>query len=195
MSCGCVGPVGLYADGPTACVAHPKVLASIRSEIAASRILSVADARLATRSGLIGIPAVSRSGFNDGLIYPPDEDTGEGASPAMSRARLAPTPAATTVRAARSASVTTCRPHRGRPLAAQRAPRRRRRTPSPGRRHPSGRSLRKRRPRQRRVARPVKGQRTSAATASSSASEATAGQVRRSPGLSSAPQRAGVTAR
>jgi len=91
MSCGCVGPVGLYADGPTACVAHPKVLASIRSEIAASRILSVADARLATRSGLIGIPAVSRSGFNDGLIYPPEEDTGEGASPAMSRARLAPT--------------------------------------------------------------------------------------------------------
>lgn len=62
-----------YASGPTACIASPKVIASIRRELAARRVLSTADARLATLSGMVAIPAVGRTGFNDGVIYPPGD--------------------------------------------------------------------------------------------------------------------------
>ncbi len=58
---------------PTSCVANPKVLASIRKELKASHVLSAADARLARRMGLLHVPDVDRSGFNDGVIYPPED--------------------------------------------------------------------------------------------------------------------------
>jgi len=58
---------------PTSCVANPKVLASIRKELKANHILSVADARLARRMGMLNVPEIGRTGFNDGLIYPPED--------------------------------------------------------------------------------------------------------------------------
>ncbi len=58
------------ADGPSACFAHPKVLKNIRSQIEKRRVLSTADARLARSMGLLGIPGVGRTGFNDGVVYP-----------------------------------------------------------------------------------------------------------------------------
>src|SRR5215207_5104624 len=67
-----------YNAGPTACIAHPKVIKNIRDQIKRSGILSTADARLATMAGMLSIPAVARTGFNDGVIYPPTQ-TGGGA--------------------------------------------------------------------------------------------------------------------
>jgi immune inhibitor A len=64
---------GRYADGPTACIAHPKVLKNIRASIASKRVLSTADARLARRMGLLSIPNIARTGWNDGIIYPLEE--------------------------------------------------------------------------------------------------------------------------
>lgn len=61
---------GSHIDGPTACVANPDVMASIKSEIARHNVLSAADARLATLAGLLDIPSVGRTGFNDATIYP-----------------------------------------------------------------------------------------------------------------------------
>lgn len=80
-------------SGPTACMAHPDVLRSIRAEAKAGRVLSTADARLAARSGLLGIPTPARTGFNDGVIYPPGEEEAgptEGPSLAQARSRLTP---------------------------------------------------------------------------------------------------------
>jgi immune inhibitor A len=77
-----------YAAGPTACVAHPSVVSNIRKEIKDGRVLSLADARLAGLSGLVGIPAVNRSGFNDGVIYPP---TAGAPALAMAGPAVAPT--------------------------------------------------------------------------------------------------------
>ncbi len=57
---------------PTSCIANPRVLASIRKEMRSGRILSTADARIARNIGLLNIPEVGRTGFNDGIIYPPD---------------------------------------------------------------------------------------------------------------------------
>jgi immune inhibitor A len=71
-----------YEAGPTACIAHPKVIKSIKSQIAANNVLSAADARIATLAGLLDIPAVGRTGFNDGVIYPPSDTAG----PAMAAA-------------------------------------------------------------------------------------------------------------
>lgn len=65
-----------YEAGPTACVASPEVMKDIRSQISRYSILSAADARLATRAGMLDIPFGGRSGFNDGVIYPPEEDGG-----------------------------------------------------------------------------------------------------------------------
>ena len=76
-----------YASGPTACIASPEVQASIKGEIARGKVLSMADSRLATLSGLLSIPSVGKTGFNDGLIYPP----GEAAGPAMAAAGMRPT--------------------------------------------------------------------------------------------------------
>jgi immune inhibitor A len=60
-----------YMAGPTACVAHPKVVRDIRRQISQQRVLSTADARLATLAGMMDVPAVGKTGFNDGVIYPP----------------------------------------------------------------------------------------------------------------------------
>lgn len=82
-----------YEAGPTACIACPEVVASIREQIEAGGILSVADARLATLSGMLDIPSVGRSGFNDGMIYPPEEFTAPALAPLDGFAALRPTKA------------------------------------------------------------------------------------------------------
>jgi immune inhibitor A len=76
-----------YADGPTACMAHPRVLADIAKRVRGANVLSTADARLAQSMGLLDIPSVGRTGWNDGVIYPLDE----AAARAPVRGRLAPT--------------------------------------------------------------------------------------------------------
>jgi hypothetical protein len=68
-------------DGPSACFAHPKVLKDIKSQIAKRRVLSTADARLARSMGMLGIPSVGRTGFNDGVIFPVED------APVLSAAR------------------------------------------------------------------------------------------------------------
>ena len=65
-----------YESGPTACIASPEVMQDIRAQISQFNILSSADARIATRAGMLDIPLGGRSGFNDGVIYPPEEDDG-----------------------------------------------------------------------------------------------------------------------
>ena len=65
------GPSGTYADGPTACAPHPRVISNIKKQIAKAKILSLADARIAALSGMLGTPQENRTGFNDGVIYPP----------------------------------------------------------------------------------------------------------------------------
>lgn len=70
---------------PTTCLASPKVLASIRKELKEGHILSTADARLARNMGLISIPSVGGSGFNDGVIYPPDDVPAMAAAPSSVR--------------------------------------------------------------------------------------------------------------
>ena len=62
-----------YLAGPTACAARHDVVKSIKKQITANRVLSLGDFRLARRMGLISAPTVTSLGFNDGLIYPPDE--------------------------------------------------------------------------------------------------------------------------
>lgn len=81
LACNCLSAGENYAAGPTACVAHPKVIKAIRKQISAHGILSIADARIATLAGMLDIPAVGKTGFNDGMIYPPADATG----PAMAR--------------------------------------------------------------------------------------------------------------
>ncbi|HMJ92515.1 MAG TPA: hypothetical protein VK472_00295, partial [Allosphingosinicella sp.] len=65
----------VYLDGPTACVARPEVIRNIKSQINANGILSFADSRLAARAGLLNVPYGGNTGFNDGVIYPPEEMT------------------------------------------------------------------------------------------------------------------------
>ncbi len=65
-----------YSAGPTACIAHPKVIKNIASQISANGVLSTADARIATLAGMLNIPAVAKTGFNDGMIYPPEDTSG-----------------------------------------------------------------------------------------------------------------------
>ena len=86
-ACSCAGgdAESTYADGPTACVAHPKVMTNIKKQIARAKILSVADARIAAMAGMLDAPTEYRIGFNDGVIYPPD--SGTGASPTALRRR------------------------------------------------------------------------------------------------------------
>jgi immune inhibitor A len=81
--CGIDGDHDAYRHGPTTCVANREVLESIRTQISASGVLSTADARLATLSGMLDIPSVGRTGFNDAVIYEP----GSGATgPALASA-------------------------------------------------------------------------------------------------------------
>ena len=93
-------PGASYRDGPTACVASPNVMASIKSEIASGNILSVADARLASLAGMLGIPAVGRTGFNDGTVYPPTASGGPQLATSLrpsARFSLAPSSGKTTL--------------------------------------------------------------------------------------------------
>jgi immune inhibitor A len=78
-----------YQDGPTACRPSKAVLKSIKKEIKKARALSAADVRLAAHMGLVAADLPRRTGFNDGVFYPP------GAAP------LALAPAAHPLRAAR----------------------------------------------------------------------------------------------
>ena len=82
-------PDGVYADGPTACAPHPRVINSIKKQIAMAKVLSLADARIAALSGLIAAPTEYRTGFNDGVIYPP-EAKGPPPGLALSSAKKAP---------------------------------------------------------------------------------------------------------
>jgi immune inhibitor A len=59
--------------GPTVCMAHPKVLADIQKRVRGAGVLSAADARLAQNMGLLDFPSVGRTGWNDGVIYPPTD--------------------------------------------------------------------------------------------------------------------------
>lgn len=70
MHCTC--QFGRYEDGPTACVAAPKVMKSIQKELRAARAVSPHEVRLAARMGLAPSDAVYMMGFNDGVIYPHD---------------------------------------------------------------------------------------------------------------------------
>jgi immune inhibitor A len=63
---------GRYEDGPTACVANPRVMRSIVKELRSARAVSSQEVRLAARMGLAPSDAVSMLGFNDGVIYPTD---------------------------------------------------------------------------------------------------------------------------
>jgi immune inhibitor A len=63
----------LYAQGPTACVAHPEVVRSIQEDIARIGALSGADVRLAAALGLVSSDSIQPVGFNDGLFYDPTE--------------------------------------------------------------------------------------------------------------------------
>src|SRR6476620_4701120 len=75
-SCSMRNPGQDYVAGPTACIAHPDVLKNIRKQISENSILSIADARIATMAGMLSIPAVGKTGFNDGVIYPPTDGGG-----------------------------------------------------------------------------------------------------------------------
>lgn len=93
------GPSGTYADGPTACAPHPRVISNIKKQIAKAKILSLADARIAALSGMLGTPQENRTGFNDGVIYPPGTKStpaglalsGAKKKPRVSRAHALPT--------------------------------------------------------------------------------------------------------
>jgi immune inhibitor A len=67
--------------------------------VARAHVLSAADARLATLAGLVSIPAVGRTGFNDGVIYPPEEQgaalAARSRAPSARRALAAPSAAQT----------------------------------------------------------------------------------------------------
>ena len=59
--------------GPSVCIAHPEVVANIRKLVRSAGVLSTADARLAQSMGLLDIPSIGRRGWNDGVIYPLDD--------------------------------------------------------------------------------------------------------------------------
>src|SRR5260370_38448820 len=59
-----------YEDGPTTCVAHPKVMKNIVKELRAARAVSSHEVRLAAMMGLAPSDAVSKMGSHDGIIYP-----------------------------------------------------------------------------------------------------------------------------
>ncbi|WP_162561278.1 M6 family metalloprotease domain-containing protein [Methylobacterium terrae] len=75
LSCDCtrLEAGSSYAAGPTACIAHPDVLENIKHQVVSGQVLSTADAKLAARAGWLGIPKIARSGFNDGVVYPPSQ--------------------------------------------------------------------------------------------------------------------------
>ena len=96
---GCTACDNTGADnGPTTCIAHPKVLANIKQLVRSARVLSTADARLAQSMGLLDIPSIGRTGWNDAVIYPLDEpgpNAVRGRSLAPSRRLASPKPVGT----------------------------------------------------------------------------------------------------
>ena len=84
-----------YEDGPTACVASPKVMKNLVKELKAARAISSHEVRLAARMGLAPSDALSAVGFNDGIIYPPGYAPKLAAPKGLSLAdamAMAPTP-------------------------------------------------------------------------------------------------------
>jgi immune inhibitor A len=61
-----------YLNGPTTCVAHPKVMKNIVKELKAAKAVSFHEVRLANRMGLAPTDSITVMGFNDGVIYPPN---------------------------------------------------------------------------------------------------------------------------
>jgi immune inhibitor A len=98
----CAGPAAqdlieetTYADGPTTCMAHPRVRQDISQRVRKAGVLSSADARMAQGMGLLSIPSVGRTGWNDGVIYPLAElPLLSAASPQRSPSRRAALPKA-----------------------------------------------------------------------------------------------------
>ena len=74
-----------YEDGPTVCIGNPKVVKNVRSQIKKSGALSPADVRLARRMGLVDISRLGRTGFNDGVVYPPGDVPQPTAAPRARR--------------------------------------------------------------------------------------------------------------
>jgi immune inhibitor A len=62
-----------YEDGPTSCKPAKSVLNDIRRSIRRARALSAADVRLAAHMGLVAADVERRTGFNDGVFYPPED--------------------------------------------------------------------------------------------------------------------------
>ncbi len=62
-----------YEDGPTTCKPAKSVLNDIRRSIKRARALSAADIRLAAHMGLVAADVERRTGFNDGVFYPPED--------------------------------------------------------------------------------------------------------------------------
>ena len=75
-------PEHRYEHGPTACVAAPRVLRDIQRQIRTAKALSVADVRLATNMGMVVADTRQPLGFNDGVVYPP-EDLGVAGGPSL----------------------------------------------------------------------------------------------------------------
>src|SRR5258705_6580148 len=61
---------GRYEDGPTACVANPKVMKNIARELKAAKAVSPHEVRLASAMSLAPAGLRTTLGFNDGVIYP-----------------------------------------------------------------------------------------------------------------------------
>ena len=74
-----------YDDGATVCVANAAVIKSIRQSIKQGKLLSGADVRLARNMGMLSIPTPSSTGWNDGVIFPPEN--GGAMAPAARGAR------------------------------------------------------------------------------------------------------------
>ena len=62
-----------YENGPTTCMANPRVVKNIVRQIKSSRALSAGDLRLAIAMGMVNADSLILPGFNDGVCYPPTE--------------------------------------------------------------------------------------------------------------------------
>lgn len=65
-----------HAMGPTVCAPHPKVLTKIAKEIDAEHLHSAHELRVARRMGIMATTPVTRLGFNDGIIFPFEQEAG-----------------------------------------------------------------------------------------------------------------------
>jgi immune inhibitor A len=62
-----------YENGPTTCMANPRVVKNIVKQIRSSRTLSAGDLRLAIAMRMVSADSLVLPGFNDGVFYPPTE--------------------------------------------------------------------------------------------------------------------------